>query len=157
MSRVTLEEIVQEWVVLQTALLTRALQTFFHLVLTRLLELSPVDKGKFRQSWYFAIGSPGNRAEISSFRLGEQAFFVNTSGYAFMIDQGGWKPPRFRPAQLRPIRSRRGGVVSRGRRTTPQGFSTQAPEGITAVINREAGPLWQAALAQAGVTSGVAA
>ena len=156
MSQVTLEGIVAEWVGDQELLLTRAYIIFFTLVFARLLELSPVDRGDFRKAWYFAIGNPSSRADISAYRLGQKAYFVNQQDYALTIDQGGWRPPRFRPAQLRPIRSR-GKTVSYGRRTTPKGFSTQAPEGITAVLSREADALWQTALTQVGITSGVAA
>ena len=139
----SLTEIVEQWQKWAMIELDAAFTRWILRVYERILELSPVSSGDFRAAWVISIGTSGSGAQgaIPAIKFGDLVYIENLLPYGPTIEFGGWK--ELGQVNIpRPVYAGRGRVVGYRTRTTPEGYSTQAPRGILHVIQDEAPLYW---------------
>ncbi len=94
--------------------------------------ITPRDSGFMANHWRL----------LGNLTLSERVLLKNLAPYSGQVERG-LDPQRFRVGRVRKIKVRGGGFTF-GRRTTPQGRSVQAPEGLVLPIRRRFWQLWNA-------------
>ncbi len=111
----------------------------------RIVKKSPVDTGRFRASWNVNLGSIDEsvagagqnsyQEKPFNLRIPKNPYTViyisNALPYAWKLEEGGYT----NPGQLRPVKGL-GSTVLR-KKTTPQGYSIQAPQGMVSITLQE--------------------
>jgi hypothetical protein len=107
---------------------------------------TPRDTGLLRGAWQIGINQvptgtpmridPGGLSTLQSIngdslaiKAGDTVYLVNNTVYANMVEFGGWRPPQFTPGMPHKYKGDKAPRV----RTTPEGFSLQAPAGMARI------------------------
>lgn len=145
----------RDWILVdQSQLLRTAMILFFTTVGSRVLHATPVDSGFLQKNWTVSFNQPdmsgSGSMNYDAYQVGDTIYYSNPVSYVIAVENAGWAPEKgYNPGQLR--RYRIGRHKGARRRTTTEGYSTQAPKGIYAEVSKHFQEDWQNAALRVGL------